>query len=110
MNIIGIDECGIGALAGHVSVGAVVLPEGFIIEGVKDSKKLSEKQRLNAIKSIDRLSLFWAVALSDSFSIDKYGIKECTNHCMFKLAKLCINKFPESKNRLYNISKKSKYD
>lgn len=43
--ICGIDEAGRGPLAGPVVVGAVILPENSFIEGVNDSKKVSEKKK-----------------------------------------------------------------
>ncbi len=43
--ICGVDEAGRGPLAGPVFAAAVILPDGHIIEGVNDSKKLSEKKR-----------------------------------------------------------------
>ena len=43
--ICGIDEAGRGPLAGDVYAAAVVLPEGLVIDGLNDSKKLSEKKR-----------------------------------------------------------------
>lgn len=43
--ICGIDEAGRGPLAGPVVVGAVILPKDSFIEGVNDSKKVSEKKR-----------------------------------------------------------------
>ena len=43
--ILGIDEAGRGPLAGPVVVGAVILPRDSFIEGVNDSKKVSEKKR-----------------------------------------------------------------
>ena len=44
-HICGVDEAGRGPLAGPVCAAAVILPEGCIIEGVDDSKKLTEKKR-----------------------------------------------------------------
>ena len=44
-HICGVDEAGRGPLAGPVCAAAVILPEGCIIEGVNDSKKLTEKKR-----------------------------------------------------------------
>ena len=43
--ICGIDEAGRGPLCGPVAAGAVILPEGLVIEGLNDSKKLTEKKR-----------------------------------------------------------------
>ena len=44
-SVCGVDEAGRGPLAGNVVAGAVIIPEGLIIEGLDDSKKLSEKKR-----------------------------------------------------------------
>ena len=44
-SICGIDEAGRGPLAGPVVVASVIMPEGSMIEGVNDSKKVSEKKR-----------------------------------------------------------------
>ena len=43
--VCGIDEAGRGPLAGPVCAAAVLLPEGVVIDGLNDSKKLSEKKR-----------------------------------------------------------------
>ena len=43
--VCGVDEAGRGPLAGPVCAAAVILPEGAVIEGLNDSKKLSEKKR-----------------------------------------------------------------
>ena len=43
--VAGVDEAGRGPLAGPVVAAAVILPEGMLIEGVNDSKKISEKRR-----------------------------------------------------------------
>ena len=45
LNVCGVDEAGRGPLAGPVCAAAVILPENTVIEGVNDSKKLSEKER-----------------------------------------------------------------
>ena len=52
--ICGIDEAGRGPLAGPVVVGAVILPENSFIEGVNDSKKVSEKKREKLYEEIDK--------------------------------------------------------
>ena len=44
-NVCGVDEAGRGPLAGPVYAAAVILPPGLEIEGVNDSKKLTEKKR-----------------------------------------------------------------
>jgi ribonuclease HII len=42
-NLAGVDEVGRGCLFGDVVAAAVILPQGFLIDGLDDSKKLSEK-------------------------------------------------------------------
>ena len=45
MSVCGVDEAGRGPLAGPVCAAAVILPKGLILDGVNDSKKLTEKKR-----------------------------------------------------------------
>jgi ribonuclease HII len=79
--LIGIDEAGRGPLAGPVAVGAVMIPMDFdwkVIEGVRDSKKLSEKKREEIFEHTQELQrssvLRYAVATSSASYIDTYGI------------------------------------
>ena len=64
--ICGIDEAGRGPLAGPVVAGAVILPEGCLIEGVNDSKKLSEKKREKLYDEIIQNAISWAVGIVDN--------------------------------------------
>ena len=52
VNICGVDEAGRGPLAGPVCAAAVILPEGKIIDGVNDSKKLTEKKRASMTEAL----------------------------------------------------------
>ncbi len=79
--VIGIDEAGRGPLAGPVAVGVVCLAQDFdwkLIEGVNDSKKLSEKKREEIYNKAEKLKkdgmLYYAVAMIDAKVIDKVGI------------------------------------
>ncbi len=79
--VIGIDEAGRGPLAGPVAVGAVMVPLDFdwsVLEGVRDSKKLSEKKREEIFVHAGELQLSGALRFSVSTSsaayIDRYGI------------------------------------
>ena len=80
--ICGVDEVGRGPLAGPVVCAAVIMPLDDIIEGVDDSKKLSEKKR----EKLNRLILEKAVAcricLIEPEIIDKINILEATKLCM----------------------------
>jgi len=79
--LIGIDEAGRGPLAGPVSVGAVIVPADFdwnLLQGVRDSKKLSEKKReeiFERTRELEKTSLLhFSVSTSSAAYIDTYGI------------------------------------
>ena len=74
MLVCGCDEAGRGPLAGPVFAGAVILPQGFSHPLVRDSKKLSEKQRLQAREIILENALAWGVASCSPAEIDKLNI------------------------------------
>ena len=76
--ICGVDEAGRGPLAGPVYAAAVVLKKGQIIEGVNDSKKLSEKKREALFDRIKAEALDWSIAFADEKEIDKINILEAT--------------------------------
>jgi ribonuclease HII len=83
--IAGVDEVGRGCLFGDVVAGAVILPPGLIIDGVDDSKKLSEKKRDMLYDIILRQSVAWSVARVDAETIDRINIKQAARLAM-KLA------------------------
>ena len=62
--ICGVDEAGRGPLAGPVCAGAVILPQGLVIEGLNDSKKLSEKKREALFPLICEKALSFSIAFS----------------------------------------------
>lgn len=64
--ICGIDEAGRGPLAGPVVVGAVILPENSFIEGVNDSKKISENKREKVYEQIISEAISYGVRNSRS--------------------------------------------
>ena len=72
--VCGIDEAGRGPLAGPVSAAAVVLPAGFPVEALDDSKTLSAKRRELAYALIVRSSLGWSVAWAYPCEIDELNI------------------------------------
>ena len=59
--ICGIDEAGRGPLAGPVVVGAVIMPQDSMIEGVNDSKKISEKKREKIYEQITQEAISFSV-------------------------------------------------
>ena len=80
--ICGIDEAGRGPLAGPVVAGAVILPEGCLLEGVNDSKKISEKKREKLYDVITENALAWAVGVVDNNVIDEINILNATRRAM----------------------------
>ncbi len=74
----GVDEAGRGPLAGPVCAAAVMLPRGLVIEGLDDSKKLTEKQRERLYTEITQKALSWAVAFADVEEIEELNILGAT--------------------------------
>ena len=72
--ICGCDEAGAGPLAGPVYAAAVILPLGAEIDGLNDSKKLTEKRREALLPVIQERALAWAVAWVDAAEIDATDI------------------------------------
>ena len=72
--ICGIDEAGRGPLAGDVYAAAVVLPEGLVIEGLDDSKKLSEKKREALFDEITAKAEAYCIATATAAEIDEINI------------------------------------
>ena len=78
INICGVDEAGRGPLAGPVCAAAVILREGQIIEGVNDSKKLSEKKREALFDVIKEEALDYSVAFATVEEIEEMNILNAT--------------------------------
>ena len=70
----GVDEAGRGPLAGPVCAAAVILPRGLVIEGLNDSKKLTEKKREALYEIITAQAAAWSVARVEAAEIDKMDI------------------------------------
>lgn len=77
-----IDEVGRGCLAGDVVACALIMPKGIIIEGVKDSKKLTDKRRELLYDEIISKAIACGIGRVDSNTIDKVNIKESTRLAM----------------------------
>ncbi len=76
--VCGVDEAGRGPLAGPVCAAAVILPEGHIIEGVNDSKKLSEKKREALFDVIKSEALAYSIAFATVEEIESMNILNAT--------------------------------
>ncbi len=76
--ICGVDEAGRGPLAGPVCAAAVILPEGAVIEGLDDSKKLTEKKREKLYDIIKTTAVAYSVAYGTLEEIETVNILEAT--------------------------------
>lgn len=85
--IAGVDEVGRGPLVGPVVTACVILPEKFDLEGLTDSKKLSEKKREILYKEIEEQALGIGIGIVDNEEIDNINILSATKKAM----KMAIN-------------------
>ena len=85
--IAGVDEVGRGPLVGPVVTACVILPEKFDLEGLTDSKKLSEKKREILYKEIKEQALGIGIGIVDNEEIDNINILNATKKAM----KMAIN-------------------
>ncbi len=76
--ICGIDEAGRGPLAGPVYAAAVILPPDCVIDGLNDSKKLTEKKRERLFDEIKEKALAYGIASADEKEIDEINILNAT--------------------------------
>ncbi|MCQ2441580.1 MAG: ribonuclease HII [Oscillospiraceae bacterium] len=72
--ICGVDEAGVGPLAGAVYAAAVILPENYDLPYLNDSKKLTEKRREMLFPLIKEQAIAWAVATASEREIDEINI------------------------------------
>lgn len=80
--ICGVDEAGRGPLAGPVCAAAVILPENLMIDGLNDSKKISEKKRDELYDIIREKAAAYSVSLVSEKRIDEINILQATFEAM----------------------------
>ena len=78
MKIAGVDEAGRGPLVGSVVAAAVILDPDNPIQGLNDSKKLSEKKRESLFVEIQEKALAWAIAEASHAEIDEMNILQAS--------------------------------
>ena len=76
--ICGLDEAGRGPLAGPVYAAAVILGPNFDIEGLRDSKKLSESKRYSLAAHIKKNAIAWSLGVCSASEIDELNIHQAT--------------------------------
>lgn len=100
-SICGIDEAGRGPLAGPVVVASVIMPKDSMIEGVNDSKKVSEKKRELLYNQILEEAIAYGIGIIDQNEIDNVNILNATKEGLTFAIKELENDLIE-KNRDFN--------
>lgn len=80
--VAGVDEVGRGCLFGDVVAAAVILPAGLALDGINDSKQLSEKKRERLYEVILREAAAWSVSRVDAGTIDRINIRQASRLAM----------------------------
>lgn len=82
--VCGVDEAGRGPLAGPVCAAAVILPEDIYIEGLNDSKKISEKKREKLFDVIKEKAVSYCIAFGTLEEIEEFNILNATYLAMIR--------------------------
>ena len=82
----GMDEAGRGPLAGDVFAAAVILAPDTVIEGINDSKKLTEKKREKLFDEIKEKALYWSIKTASVEEIEQLNILNCAMLAMKRAA------------------------
>lgn len=86
-NVVSLDESGRGCLSGPVVASAVILPKDFESPLIKDSKKLTEKQRQKAFELIKEVAIDYSISFISPQEIDRINILQATMTAMHN----CLN-------------------
>ena len=86
--IVGTDEVGRGPMAGPLVVACVILPDDEIIEGLNDSKKLTEKKREELSKIIKEKAIEYQIQYMSVEEVDELNVYEASRQAMMK----CVRK------------------
>ncbi|MCM1052690.1 MAG: ribonuclease HII [Ruminococcus sp.] len=81
--IAGVDEAGRGPLVGPVVAGAVILPKNYHLEGLNDSKQLSEKKREEYFEILKKDAISIGVGIVSAKEIDEINILEASRKAMY---------------------------
>lgn len=90
----GVDEVGRGPLVGPVVAACCILPEDFNLEGLTDSKKLSEAKREYFFEEIKKQAISYGIGIVDEKRIDEINIYQATKEAMIEAINKC-NPKPE---------------
>lgn len=100
--IIGVDECGAGALAGKVTVCAAVVRKGWSHPDVRDSKRYSTDKALRTRANLAKILpgphavVFHSVLSNPPVVVDKLGLRRAIDECASQAVELCLMQYPEA--------------
>lgn len=95
--VIGIDEVGLGCIAGPLTVGAVVLPKNWSHKDVTDSKRLTHRKRIRVLHELVYPNALTCCVLSRSADdVDRYGIERCRIELTEGAALFCRTRYPNA--------------
>lgn len=95
--IAGIDEVGRGPLAGPVYAACVVLPRDFDVPGIKDSKKVTERNRIRLDKEIRSRAVSIGIGTATPEEIDSINILNATKLAMRRAVEECSRGLPDGR-------------
>lgn len=99
--LIGIDEAGMGTLAGPLTAAVVVIEESLVPTGVRDSKKLSEEQREELAAQIMDAAIWYKVTTRTASKIDAEGLSPCWKDAVREVAlQARIMRMPEKEEMI----------
>ena len=103
IQVCGIDEAGRGPLAGPVFAAAVLLPVGVQIEGLNDSKKLSEKKREQLFDVIQETAISTSIAFATEQEIDEQALRQVIDATGYRVSS--IRSEPYQKKGLFSFGR-----
>lgn len=95
--LIGIDEAGMGTLAGPMTAAVVVLADDAQIKGVRDSKTMTSEQREEVAAHIMEIALFYQIGHRNADEIDRLGLSKCWLSVTEALASAAHARYPDEK-------------
>ena len=95
--VLGVDEAGVGCMAGDMFVSAVALKEGTKLPGVKDSKKLTSTKREELVDSIFETALWHCTIEASPAEIDQKGLWVMWSRLVVTLVKVGLRRFPDAR-------------
>jgi ribonuclease HII len=99
--MIGVDEAGRGPLFGRVYTAAVILPDGFDLSLLKDSKKFTSEKKIKEVSDYIKKNASYCISYQDEYYIDKVNILNATIKSMHQSVIGLLNTYDVSNVKIY---------